>query len=300
MDSRGCSPRRPEGSISAIRPFGRGPPTPDHVSVNPLASAAGELGCNLRRGCASSGRMSLARIENRWAGAEEGPGPAASTTGGSAAPDLAPLAEALGGRGSRRLMEELLQAVGEDGLLGPGADAALVGLGASAAQRRRFRAAATLASRLLPGHRDPLRAGAELRPSTAARRLLLETCGLEVETFWVLLLDGRHRLTMLRRVSMGTLTASLVHPREVFREAIRSGAAALAVGHNHPSGDAEPSVEDWAVTQRLHEAGTLLGIPLVDHLVVGGRSWVSLRVRPGWPRGPGRGARPRPPPQCSS
>ena len=197
-------------------------------------------------------------------------------------------------------MRELLQLVGWDGLLGPGAEAALVGLGASAAQQRRFRAAVALARRLLPRHRSALRPGGELRPATAARRLLLETCGLEVETFWVLLLDGRHRLTMLRRVSEGTLTASLVHPREVFREAILSGAAALAVGHNHPSGDPEPSIEDWAVTGRLHEAGRLLGIPLVDHLVVGGRSWVSLRTRPGWPRGPERAARPRPPPRCSS
>lgn len=88
------------------------------------------------------------------------------------------------------------------------------------------------------------------------------------ESFHVLLLDGRHRLMRVERISLGTLTASLVHPREVFREAIRRAAAALVLVHNHPSGDPAPSAEDRRVTRRLCDAGGLLGIPVVDHVVV--------------------------------
>ena len=106
-----------------------------------------------------------------------------------------------------------------------------------------------------------------------------EVRGLEQETFWSLLLDGKQRLRRLVPVTTGTLTASLVHPREVFRAAIREAAAALIVAHNHPSGDPEPSAEDVAVTERLRAAGELLGIPLQDHVIVGDESFVSLRER---------------------
>jgi DNA repair protein RadC len=88
------------------------------------------------------------------------------------------------------------------------------------------------------------------------------------ESFHVLLLDGRHRLVSIDEVSVGTLTASLVHPREVFREAIRQAAAALLLVHHHPSGDPSPSPEDRSVTDRLCAAGHLLGIPVVDHVIV--------------------------------
>jgi DNA repair protein RadC len=70
-----------------------------------------------------------------------------------------------------------------------------------------------------------------------------------------------------------------VHPREVFRAAIREAAAALVVAHNHPSGDPEPSAEDLAVTERLRQAGEVLGIPLQDHVVIGDGGYVSLRER---------------------
>jgi DNA repair protein RadC len=97
------------------------------------------------------------------------------------------------------------------------------------------------------------------------------------EQFHLLLLDGRHRLLREVMASRGTLTASLVHPREVFRPALREGAAALVVAHNHPSGDPAPSSEDREVTRRLVQAGALLGVPLLDHVVVAERGWVSLR-----------------------
>ena len=97
------------------------------------------------------------------------------------------------------------------------------------------------------------------------------------EQFHLLLLDGRHRVLREVMASRGTLTASLVHPREVFRPALREGAAALVVVHNHPSGDPGPSQEDREVTRRLVQGGALLGVPLLDHVVVAERGWVSLR-----------------------
>lgn len=106
--------------------------------------------------------------------------------------------------------------------------------------------------------------------------------GLAQESFHVLLLDGKHRLQRCQRVSEGTLTSSLVHPREVFGPAVREGAAAVIVVHNHPSGDPEPSNEDIAVTRRLIDVGRLLGVPLLDHVVVADAAYVSLRERLGF------------------
>lgn len=97
------------------------------------------------------------------------------------------------------------------------------------------------------------------------------------EEFRVLLLDGRHRLLGEESVSRGTLTASLVHPREVFRPALREAAASVILAHNHPSGDPTPSLEDREVTRRLGRAGRLLGIPVLDHVVVAEDGFVSLR-----------------------
>jgi DNA repair protein RadC len=101
--------------------------------------------------------------------------------------------------------------------------------------------------------------------------------GLERERFCALLLDGKHRLLRALVVSEGTLNSSLVHPRDVYGPALREGAGALIAVHNHPSGDPEPSAEDHAITERLRQAGELLGIPLVDHVVVADGGWVSLR-----------------------
>lgn len=149
---------------------------------------------------------------------------------------------------------------------------------------RRLRAAFAL-GRELGRVKRPTRAG--LRSARAVFEWLEpEARGLEQETFWSLLLDGRQRLIRMVTVSTGTLTASLVHPREVFRAAIREAAAALVVAHNHPSGDPEPSAEDLEVTERLRQAGEVLGIPLQDHVILGERSFVSLRERAGLHRNP--------------
>jgi DNA repair protein RadC len=97
------------------------------------------------------------------------------------------------------------------------------------------------------------------------------------ERFVVVLLDGRHRVIRPVLTSLGTLTASLVHPREVFGPALREPAAAVVLVHNHPSGDPTPSREDREITVRLAAAGELLGIPVLDHVVVAEQGFVSLR-----------------------
>ncbi len=93
---------------------------------------------------------------------------------------------------------------------------------------------------------------------------------------WVVALDARGRPIGADCVSKGTLTACLVHPREVFAVAIRARAAAVIVVHNHPSGDPEPSDEDHILTERLAGAGAILGMPLLDHIIVTGRAFRSL------------------------
>ena len=97
------------------------------------------------------------------------------------------------------------------------------------------------------------------------------------ERFVTLMLDGRHRVCGEAVVSQGTLTASLVHPREVFRPAVRAGAAALILAHNHPSGDPAPSREDREITERLLRAGYLLGVSILDHVIVADHGFTSLR-----------------------
>lgn len=99
------------------------------------------------------------------------------------------------------------------------------------------------------------------------------------EHFVAVLLDTKGGVLRQRTVSVGDLSSSIVHPREVFAEAIRHGAASLIVAHNHPSGDPTPSPEDAAVTRRLVEAGELLGIEVLDHIVLGDNRWVSLKEK---------------------
>jgi len=120
--------------------------------------------------------------------------------------------------------------------------------------------------------------GAALRsPEDVFRHFGARLRRLAQERFVVVFLDGRHRVIGEETVSQGTLTASLVHPREVFRPALRASAAALILVHNHPSGDPTPSAEDRAVTERLAQAGEILGVRVLDHVVVAERGYVSLR-----------------------
>jgi DNA repair protein RadC len=97
--------------------------------------------------------------------------------------------------------------------------------------------------------------------------------GLPHEEFHVVALNTRHRLLGCHRVSQGILDASLVHPREVFAPALERRAAAVILVHNHPSGDPRPSPEDRRVTEQMVDAGRILGIRVLDHVVIGDPGW---------------------------
>jgi DNA repair protein RadC len=116
-----------------------------------------------------------------------------------------------------------------------------------------------------------------LGPSDIAAYLLPQFGAHPVERFGVLLLDTRHRLISARLVSTGSLDASVANPREIYREALVAGAAAIVVFHNHPSGDANPSIEDMLLTVRLRSAGEVVGVDLVDHLVLADVEYCSMR-----------------------
>lgn len=113
--------------------------------------------------------------------------------------------------------------------------------------------------------------GEPLKAAEGAARYLREAGHSERdrEAFVVLLLDVKHRIIAEEVVSVGILDGSLIHPREVFKAAIVAGAAGILIAHNHPSGDVQPSGQDHEVTRRLRDAGKLLGIPVVDHVIVG-------------------------------
>lgn len=147
--------------------------------------------------------------------------------------------------------------------------------GVGPARAARLLAAIELGRRALAG-------GLEARPRLTTPRSLAEYLmplygGHAVERFGVVLFDVKHRVIRTAVISVGLLDASLVHPREVFREATGSGAASLALFHNHPSGDPTPSQDDVALTERLARAGDLMGIPVVDHVILGEGRWFSFR-----------------------
>lgn len=99
------------------------------------------------------------------------------------------------------------------------------------------------------------------------------------ENFIALYLDSRNKLIHKETVSLGTLNANLVHPREVFEPAIRNLAAQVIVSHNHPSGNPEPSKEDLEITKKLVEAGEILGIRVIDHIIVSKTGFLSLKEK---------------------
>lgn len=99
------------------------------------------------------------------------------------------------------------------------------------------------------------------------------------EKFVTLFLDARNRITGSEVVSVGSLNASLVHPREVFKAAILKSAAAIILVHNHPSGDVTPSRDDLDLTVRMVKAGQIIGIEVLDHLIIGGDEFLSFKER---------------------
>jgi DNA repair protein RadC len=118
-------------------------------------------------------------------------------------------------------------------------------------------------------------------PEDVAHLLMPEMRDARREHFVALLLDTKNRVLKKCTVSVGSLDSSIVHPREVFKDAVSVSAAAVIVCHNHPSGDPTPSPEDRMVTARLCEAGKVMGIEVLDHVVLGDGRWVSLKQL-GW------------------
>ena len=109
----------------------------------------------------------------------------------------------------------------------------------------------------------------------ASQRLITN----QQEHFMILLLDSKNRIVKDEVISIGTLNASIIHPREVFKSAIRESANSIILVHNHPSGDSEPSVEDEQITKKLFEAGELLNIKILDHVIVGKDKFWSFKER---------------------
>lgn len=114
-------------------------------------------------------------------------------------------------------------------------------------------------------------------PEAAYEYLAQEMRSLDREHFRAVLLNTKNRVIGIRTISVGTLDASYVHPREVFKAAVAKSARSIVLVHNHPSGDPEPSPEDVSVTQRLVDAGRILGINVLDHIIIGQAGFVSLR-----------------------
>lgn len=129
---------------------------------------------------------------------------------------------------------------------------------------------------------ERLRRGAAMTsPQEVKDFLRTKLAGLEREVFAVLYLDCRHRLIEYVELFQGTIDGAEVHPREVVRGALLRNAAAVIVGHNHPSGNPEPSAPDRAVTARLKQALALVDVRLLDHIVIGGHSTLGMAER-GW------------------
>lgn len=116
-------------------------------------------------------------------------------------------------------------------------------------------------------------------PQAVANYLMPQMRHLDREHFWVLLLNSKNQLIGEENSAKGSLNQTVVHPRELYKAAIKAGAAAVIVAHNHPSGSVEPSAEDLAVTQRLVEAGKILGIELLDHIIIGQGCYLSFKEK---------------------
>lgn len=116
-------------------------------------------------------------------------------------------------------------------------------------------------------------------PADVAELMIPEMSSFDREHFRALLLNTRNGILKIVTVAVGSLNAALVHPREIFKEAVISSAAGIIVVHNHPTGDPEPSREDKDLTERFSRCGKLIGIELIDHVIIGGTDFVSMKER---------------------
>ena len=184
------------------------------------------------------------------------------------------------GASSLGLAAEIVRRFGSLERIARAADAEIMQLaGMGPAKLASLRAAFEIGSRLA---RTPLVPGQRFQsPEQVYAHYGARLRRARQEHFYVILLDSRQRLISQVQISRGSLNQSLVHPREVFAPALRESAAAILVLHNHPSGDPEPSREDHEVTRRLVQAGEILGIRLLDHVVIGGDDFRSF-ARSGW------------------
>lgn len=171
-------------------------------------------------------------------------------------------------RGALGVAQEILEAAhGVQGLGRLGLDELYRVPGVAESRAARVLAAVELGRRTMtPASPERLQV---LKPRDAARYLLPRYSGFRVERFGVMLLDPKHRMIRTMILSTGSIETSLAHPRDVYRAAALAFASSVVVFHNHPSGDPTPSVNDYAATQRLFEAGQIMGIDLADHIILG-------------------------------
>lgn len=114
-------------------------------------------------------------------------------------------------------------------------------------------------------------------PEQVAELMHPMVAGLDREHFWSIMLNTKNHVTRVSEISVGSLNASIVHPRELFKEAVKVSAASVIVVHNHPSGDTTPSGADIQLTRRLMKAGDVLGVEVLDHVILAGQEHASLR-----------------------
>ena len=148
--------------------------------------------------------------------------------------------------------------------------------GIGLAKAAQIRAVFELVSRL-EDYRDSEKREVVKTPEDVVAQVRSRLKSKKKEYFLALLLDTRNQLIRVAEVSVGSLDSSIVHPREVFKEAISASAASVIFAHNHPSGDPEASEDDIILTKRLAEAGEIMGIDVLDHVIIGDRKYLSLK-----------------------
>jgi DNA repair protein RadC len=148
--------------------------------------------------------------------------------------------------------------------------------GIGIAKASQIKAAVELASRV-EGSSGPDGRATVKTPEDVAALVRGRLKDKKKEHFLAILLDTRNRLIRVAEISVGSLDSSIVHPREVFKEAISASAASVIFVHNHPSGDTEASDDDIRLTKRLNEAGEIVGIDVLDHVIIGGEGYLSLK-----------------------